>query len=258
MTHPWFAAGTRPRILAHRGFVPSDSEGVLENSFASFAAAHAAGFTYVESDCHLTSDGEVVLFHDDDLQRTSGDPRMIADVTGQELGNIMADKGGMITLTQALESFPTLRFNIDVKSDAVARPAGLAIAKHSRRVLLTSFSEPRRQAALASARAHQGDPATSPGARLLAKIVAAATLRSDTALTKLFRGLDAVQVPVRYGRLTVITPRLIAAAHRHNVEVHAWTINDVTEMERLLDLGVDGLITDQPLVARNLITRRGI
>ena len=64
MTHPWFSASPAPRVLAHRGFVPPDADGVVENTLAAFAAAHGAGAAYVESDCHVPSDGVVVLFHD--------------------------------------------------------------------------------------------------------------------------------------------------------------------------------------------------
>ncbi|MBN9195870.1 MAG: glycerophosphodiester phosphodiesterase, partial [Microbacterium sp.] len=83
MTHPWFCATGTPRVLAHRGLVTPDAAtlGIAENSFAAVAAAHAAGATYVESDCHVTSDGVVVLFHDADLTRVTGDPRRLTEVS---------------------------------------------------------------------------------------------------------------------------------------------------------------------------------
>jgi len=133
VTHPWFDATPVPRVLAHRGLVTPDAaaHGVTENSFAAVAEAHGAGAAYVESDCHLTADGEVVLFHDADLSRVTGDPRPVADVTTAELEELMADRGGLITLRQALEAFPTLRFNLDVKADAAAEPTGRIIAPHA-------------------------------------------------------------------------------------------------------------------------------
>ena len=79
VTHRWFEGAARPRVLAHRGLVTAEdvAHGIVENSFAAVAAAHAAGAVYVESDCHLTADGTVVLFHDDDLSRVTGDPRLV-------------------------------------------------------------------------------------------------------------------------------------------------------------------------------------
>src|SRR5690606_34930409 len=96
MTHPWFTASASPRVLAHRGFVPPDAEGIVENTAAAFGAAHAAGAVYVESDCHLTADGEVVLFHDEDLRRVAGDPRAVAAVTFRELEQVMSTRGGLL------------------------------------------------------------------------------------------------------------------------------------------------------------------
>ncbi|MGB4779292.1 glycerophosphodiester phosphodiesterase family protein, partial [Microbacterium sp.] len=148
MTHPWFAASAAPRVLAHRGFVPPDADGVVENTLAAVAAAHAAGAMYVESDCHLTADGVAVLFHDERLTRVTGDPRPIAAIGHAELSRIMADRGGLLTVTDAFDAFPTMRFNIDVKAAAAAHPLGRIVAPHSRRALVTSFSDTRRRAAL--------------------------------------------------------------------------------------------------------------
>ena len=133
--HPWFTASAPPRVLAHRGLVTATdaADGIVENSFAAVTSAHAAGAAYVESDCHLTSDGEVVLFHDVDLRRVTGDPRPIAHVTLHELDDLMSSRGGLVTLRQALETFPGLRFNIDVKAAAAAVPAGRIIAAHAER-----------------------------------------------------------------------------------------------------------------------------
>ncbi len=109
VTHPWFSGVATPRVLAHRGLVTPEAahSGVVENSFAAVAAAHSAGALYVESDCHLTADGTVVLFHDDDLSRVTGDPRKVADVSARELEELMTGRGGLITLAQALDAFPT-------------------------------------------------------------------------------------------------------------------------------------------------------
>jgi glycerophosphoryl diester phosphodiesterase len=255
VTHPWFAPPA-PRVLAHRGFVPPDAEAVVENSFAAIASAHAAGAAYVESDCHLTADGEVVLLHDADLSRLTGDPRPVTEVGLRELEELLGSRGGVVTLLQALEAFPTLRFNIDVKADAAAIPAGTIAARHAERVLLTSFSDTRRTTALEAARAAGGVPATSAGSRTIARVLGALATRSPTLVRRALRGVDALQIPERHSGIRILTPRLIDAVHRQGVEVHVWTVNDPADMTRLLDLGVDGLVTDRADVALAVVERR--
>jgi glycerophosphoryl diester phosphodiesterase len=253
VTHPWFAGISTPRVLAHRGLVTPESAraGVAENSFAAVAAAHSAGAHYVESDCHLTADGVVVLFHDDNLLRVTGDPRKIAQVTSRELEDLMTGRGGLITLAQALDAFPTVRFNLDVKAPDAATAVGTAVAPHAERVLVTSFSDARRRAALdAVGGAARGKrPATSGGRGTIARVLAAVAARSDQLAARALAGVDALQVPERQGRLRVVTPRLIAAAHRHGVEVHVWTVNEPDDMTRLVAMGVDGIVTDRADVA---------
>lgn len=253
MTHPWFARAATPRVLAHRGLVTAEgkSHGVAENSFAAVAAAEAAGATYVESDCHLTRDGAVVLFHDDDLSRVTGDLRRVDQVTVRELEGIMAGHGGLITLAQALDTFPLLRFNLDVKASAAAVPVGREVAEHGARVLVTSFSDDRRRAALdAAAAAAPGiRPATSPGTSTIARLLGAVSMRSERMVRRALAGIDAVQVPERHGRVRIVTPRFIDLTHRADVEVHVWTVNDPVDMKRLVAMGVDGVVTDRADVA---------
>lgn len=251
--HPYLA-GAAPRLLAHRGLVSNDeaTAGVAENSFAAVANAHAAGATYVESDCHLTADGEVVLFHDDTLLRVTEDPRPIADVTYRELSDLMSTRGGLVTLRQALESFPDVRFNIDIKAADAALPAADIIARHANRVLVTSFGDDRRLAALARLDALGARPATSPGRTQMAKILLAAALGIRPWQKRLFAAVDALQIPERLGPLPVLTKRLLKAAHRQDVEIHVWTVNDPAAMRRLLDFGVDGLVTDRIDIALTL------
>lgn len=259
MTHPWFDGDPPPRVLAHRGLVTSDAaaHGVVENSFAAVAEAHAVGVRYVESDCHLTRDGEVVLFHDDDLQRVAGDPRRLDEVTLAELENLLADRGGLITLTQALDAFPDLRFNIDVKDETVAAPTGRAIAEHADRVLVASFSDRRRRIALHAAADADAVilPATSAGSATVARAIAASRLHASPLLRRALGGIDALQIPERRGKLRLLTPRLLADAHAAGVEVHVWTVNDPGDMRRLLAMGVDGLITDRADLALEVVAQ---
>lgn len=257
MTRHPYLSGDAPRVLAHRGLVTPDAagHGVAENSFAAVAEAHAAGIVYVESDCHVTADGEVALFHDDDLQRVAGDPRAIADVRLHELEEIMSERGGLITLAQALDAFPDVRFNLDVKAAGAAPGVGRLVAPHADRVLVTSFSDARREEALAAALSAGAArrPATSPGIETVKRLMLARTLRQKARVRALLADLDALQLPERQGPIRVVTAGLVKDAHAAGVEVHVWTVNAEDDMRRLLDLGVDGLVTDRADVALALV-----
>lgn len=243
MTHPYLAGARHPRVLAHRGLTTPQMHvaGIVENSRAAIEAAILAGCEYVETDCHLTRDGRVVLFHDSDLVRIAGDPRKVADVTLDELSEVMARRGGVITLDEALGAHPHTRFNVDVKAVAAANLVGRIVAPHAHRVLITSFSDAFRTRALASAGGSR--PATSPGQWGMIRIVASLFLRAGIA--RALRGLDALQIPERHGPIRVLTPRLIATAHRYGIEVHVWTVNDPRRMRELVEMGVDGIVTDR-------------
>ncbi|MCR2762087.1 glycerophosphodiester phosphodiesterase [Microbacterium sp. zg.B48] len=257
MTHGWFAGAARPRVLAHRGLLTAAdvADGVVENSFAAIAAAHAAGAEYIESDCHLTADGRVVLFHDADLVRVAGDRRRIADVTSAELDSLLEGRGGMITLEQALDAFPDTRFNLDVKAKDAAVQVGRIVAPYADRVLLASFSDVRRRTALAAATsaAPGTRPATSAGSATIGRVLSALASRSSGLVARALADVDALQVPERYRSWGIVTPRLIAAAHRHHVEVHVWTVNDPRDMRRLVSMGVDGLVTDRADLALEVL-----
>ncbi|OAN40913.1 glycerophosphodiester phosphodiesterase family protein [Microbacterium sp. H83] len=247
MTHPYFEKTRHPRVLAHRGLITAAGEdsGVWENSAAAFAAAHAAGVEYIETDCRVTGDGDVVLFHDATLERLTGDPRAVTEVRTRDLAAMFADHGGLLTVTEALSSFPTARFNIDVKTDAAAEPLGPILADHTHRVLVTSFSDANRRATV-SATLRAGAamrPATSGGTRTIAALRAYSAARLSPA--RVLQDIDALQIPEKRGALRVLTPSLLRAAHRRGVEVHVWTVNDESTMRRLAALGVDGVVTDR-------------
>ncbi|UWF76592.1 MULTISPECIES: glycerophosphodiester phosphodiesterase family protein [Microbacterium] len=245
MTHPYFAGARHPRVLAHRGFISAEGgdSGVWENTAAAVAGAHAVGAEFVETDCRVTADGDVVLFHDDTLRRLAGDPHPVSQVRTRDLERMLAPHGGLLTVADALDAFPDLRFNIDVKTDAAAAPLGALIADHTDRVLVTSFSDRRRRAAVASAlRAGAAQrPAASAGRTTIAGLRAASAIRLSPTLS----GIDAVQIPVRHRGVTVFTPALVRAAHRRGIEVHVWTVDDPDEMRRLVAAGADGIVTDR-------------
>ncbi|PRB18860.1 glycerophosphodiester phosphodiesterase family protein [Microbacterium sp. MYb62] len=251
MTHPYFSKARYPRVLAHRGLITAAGEdsGVWENSAAAFAAAHAAGVDFIETDCQVTADGDVVLFHDATLDRLLGDPRAVRDVRTRELRAVFADHGGLLTVAEALASFPDVRFNIDVKTASAVEPLGRILAEHTHRVLVTSFSDANRRATLASVLRAGASmrPATSGGSATIASLRALSALRLSP--SRVLRDIDALQIPERHGALKVLTPALLRAAHRRGVEVHVWTVNEAEDMRRLVAAGVDGIVSDRSDVA---------
>ncbi|WP_101845774.1 glycerophosphodiester phosphodiesterase family protein [Zhihengliuella sp. ISTPL4] len=251
MTHPYFVRAEQPRIFAHRGLVTAAGResGVWENTAAAFAAAHAVGAEYIETDCQVTADGDVVLFHDRDLRRLLDDPRAVSEVRTRELSELFAEHGGLLTVAEALSAFPETRFNIDVKTSAAAVPLGPILSAHTHRVLVTSFSDANRRATVEAVR-RTGTvlrPATSGGSRTIAALRLLSAMRLSPA--RLLREIDALQIPERHGAVTVLTPALIRAAHRVGTEVHVWTVNEAEDMRRLVDAGVDGVVTDRADVA---------
>ncbi|MFC5337661.1 glycerophosphodiester phosphodiesterase family protein [Leucobacter denitrificans] len=249
MVHPFFDS-PKPRIFAHRGFVPEDlaRDGILENTRAAFANALAAGADYLESDCHVTRDGTVVLFHDEDLSRTLDDPRAVSEVEYGELERLMAVRGGLLSLEAALTEFPGARWNLDLKIDGTVEPAGALIGQIAAdRVLLASFSDERRTRGLAAASRVGATTlvVTSASQGVMVRILLAVALRSRALQARAFQGIDALQIPERQGPIRVLSQRLIEAAHRHGVEVHVWTVNSPGRMRELVRMGIDGIVTDR-------------
>ncbi len=185
VTHPYFVKAEQPRILAHRGLVTVEGResGVWENTAAAFAAAHAAGAEYIETDCQITADGDVVLFHDHDLRRLVDDPRPVHEVRTRELSALFAEHGGLLTVAEALSAFPETRFNIDVKTPAAAAPLGPVLAAHTHRVLVTSFSDANRRATVEAVRQTGTGlrPATSGGSRTIAALRTLSAMRLSPA-----------------------------------------------------------------------------
>ncbi|MDH6236993.1 glycerophosphodiester phosphodiesterase family protein [Cryobacterium sp. CG_9.6] len=246
-----FLAQPGTRILAHRGLARE----APENTLLAFLSALASGATHLETDVHASSDAVAVISHDPDLARlglkTRIDQSTVAELKRCGLGNGQF----MPSLSEALDAFPDALFNIDIKADDAVVPTVTAIleARAIPRVLITSFSEERRH------RACDLLPgvATSASSLRVVKAVLAATLAPTVMVRRSLRGLAAVQVPETAGPLRIVTPRFVRRMHDVGVEVHVWTVNDVSTMRRLLDIGVDGLVTDRTDIAVALVAERG-
>ena len=240
-----------PLAFAHRG----GAEEHPENSLAAFAHAVDLGFRYLETDVHLTADGVVLAFHDDSLDRVTDRSGLVAECTAAEIAEArIAGVEPIPTLDQLLDAFPEIRINIDPKDDRVVDPLAEVLQRHAAldRVCLGSFSDRR----LTGCRRLLGpDLCTSAGPMATARF-RLSSLGLPVGPGRPPRGPDCLQVPVRQSGIPLVDRRFVDHAHRRGQHVHVWTIDDPAEMHRLLDLGVDGLMTDRPSVLRTVLIER--
>lgn len=242
-----------PLAIAHRGGAGDYPENTLE----AFAASLALGFRYLETDVHLTADGVLVAFHDPSLDRVTSRTGAIADLRWAEVqqAEVLGTDGsvGRISrLEEILDAFPDARFNIDPKADATVDPLADVLDRTAAlpRVCVGAFSDRR----LGRLRARFGERlCTGLGPRAVARLRAASlglpVGRPDG---------DVAQVPVRAGKIRIVDRRLVETAHRFGLEVQVWTIDDPIEIGDLLDLGVDGIMTDRPQTLREVLEGRGL
>lgn len=246
-----FLSPAPPRVLAHRGLALE----APENTLLAFLHAVNAGATHVETDVHGSADGAAMVSHDPDLTRVAGRDVAVRQLTAAELRRVALGQGqGFCSLAEALDAFPDTRFNIDIKS-ADAIPGTIKAvrdAKATARVLIGSFSDARRTRTI---RELPG-VATSVSARAALPAVHAARAGAASLLGRILGGVDAVQLPAKVAGAPVVTARSIRTFHAVGVEVHIWTINDPAEMSRLLDAGVDGIVTDRADLALPLVAAR--
>lgn len=238
-----------PVPFAHRG----GGLEAAENTLAAFAHAVRLGYRHIETDVHATRDGVLLVFHDDTLDRLTGLPGRPGDYRWEELRDAKVQGGEGIPLFDALlESFPDTRFNIDPKTDAAADALAAALDRHQAfgRVCVGSFSGGR----LARLRQRFGPRlCTSAGPLEVARNwLAGKGLPVDPSAP------DCFQVPVRQYGVEIVTPAFLRAAHAAGKPVHVWTIDDAVEMGRLLELGVDGIMTDRPTLLREVMEGRGV
>jgi glycerophosphoryl diester phosphodiesterase len=234
--------------VAHRGGAAEQPE----NTMTAFAAAVALGYRYVETDVHATADGVLLAFHDHTLDRvtdTTGDIRQLSYST---VGRARIGGERIPRLEEVLGTWPDLRVHVDAKHLAAAGPLVAAVDKTGAhdRVCIGAFSD---RTVRALRRLSAGRICTWMGrAEILSLRLASLGLpmpRSPAGCT---------QAPVRQGRLPLIDRRFVATARRRGVAVHAWTINERPEMEGLLDLGVDAILSDRPTVLKQVLTDRGL
>lgn len=273
--HPFFQ-GYKFFGFVHRG----GDEKKTENTLEAFQYSSDLGFVFMETDVQSTSDGRVVIFHDADLKRIAGIDKKIKDLTFDEVTNIDLINGGKIpSLEETLFSFPNLRFNIDIKTNSAVEESIKIIKSQEAltRVCLASFSNKRirrirklagpqsctsmSQLEVVNAIFHVLAENLGSGINLRRK------MRGDEAYFKSkwmrttipFNGIpDCAQVPVGQWGIPIVTQSFIRIMNLLGKFVHVWTIDEPEEMNRLIDLGVDGLMTDKPSILKSTLIDRGL
>jgi glycerophosphoryl diester phosphodiesterase len=242
-----------PAAFAHRGGAREGEE----NTVAAFGhAVDDLGYRYVETDVHVTADGVVAVIHDPTLDRVTDGRGQVGDLPWSEVAAARTPGGEAVPrLDEVLAAWPDVRWNIDAKHDAVVEPLAEVLERAGavERVCITSFSDRR----LARVRKRLGPRLCTSMGPLAITGLRAASLAPALTPDALWRPAGAAQVPLFQGPVPVTDRRFVAAAHRFGLAVHVWTIDDGATMERLLDLGVDGIMTDRPTVLRRVLARRG-
>jgi glycerophosphoryl diester phosphodiesterase len=255
-----------PVNLAHRGA----SALAPENTIEAFRVAVEAGAGGLELDVHMTRDGHIVVIHDATVDRTTNGSGAISEMTLDELrrldaGHTFSPDGGSTrhyrgrgvrvpTLGEVLEEFPVVAVNIEIKAgtpgieETVLGVLRQANALGRALVVSTPHNIVKRFRKVSGGHVSTGASRWEIGVFYIS---------SRVRLERLVRpAYDALQVPLRHRGIPVVTPRFIRAAHARGVRVDAWTINQADEMRRLLDLGVDVIMTDRPGTLAEVLQRR--
>ncbi len=231
---------------AHRGGALLPANVGIENTLRAFSNAVGLGYRYLETDVHASRDGVLYAFHDTNLLRMTGRDARISDLPSQELDALHVDgREPLPRLAHLIEEFPDCFWSVDVKTDSATE---LTIAELTRldvldRLMIAAFDHRR----ILRLRAGLPGALSALSRREVATLVAGGPAPGNTVAS----------VSVTFRGIPVITPRFLARAKRRGIPVYAWTIDDATEMARLLDLGVDGIMADQIDDLKDLLITRG-
>ena len=234
--------------FSHRGGSLENNE----NTISAFQNSIELGYQYIETDVQSTKDDKLVIFHDNDLKRIANQNINIADINYDDLRNIKIFNNETIPLLKdTIEELKFIKFNIDPKSDraAIILNSILKKRKDLDRFCIGSFFQHRVNLFRNS---------------FLNKIT---TSMSKQEVVKLFfnqylhlfkQDTPCIQVPVSFKGIKIITKKLIDFIHIQNKKIHVWTIDDQTEMQRLIDLGVDGIMTDRPSILKDVLIKNNL
>ncbi len=242
----------RPHAFAHRG----GAAHYPENSWRAFEHAVSLGYSYLETDVNATADGVLVAFHDRTLDRVTDRGGRICQLPYREVSAARIGGTDPIPLLEdLLGAWPGARFNIDVKDEPAVRPLAEVLRRTAAwdRVCVTSFSA-RRLAAVRRVLPRPVCMATSPLGVAALRLSAMRGAAPRRALAERLRRLSVrcAQIPV-----SVATDSFLRTAHAAGLQVHVWTVNDRQAMTDLLDLGADGIMTDETAVLRDVLDGRG-
>lgn len=247
-SHP-FLGGRRFIGFAHRGGGAEQPE----NSATAFAAARKLGFTHIEMDVQATADGVPIVFHDDELDRATTGLGRISSLPRSVVAEAkIGGKEAIMTLEEALETFPDLYFNIDIKTDQALQPTIDLVRRMDclDRICLASFSDDRLRLARTALGANLCVSAGPMSVRL--------HKYASWGLPVKRPAVDCMQVPIRSRRVTIVTKAFVKHCHKRDIAVHVWTIDDEAEMRRLIRLGVNGLVTDRPRLLKQVAIDEGV
>lgn len=253
--YPYF--DSRFLALAHRGGAAYEPNIGIENTLTAFQNAVDLGFRYLETDVHASSDGELFAFHDDVLDRVTDGSGLVAQHTASELREVrVGGREPIPTMSELFEALPHACFNIDLKSDRAAQPLADVIEAHvaHERVCVASFHPPTLRAfrKVAGSRvatsAHPRDVMYSAYTPVLPHLFRTPSVAYQVPITEIVSGKS----------VRVLTPALIRHAHATGKQVHVWTIDDATTMHRLIDMGVDGIVTDRPDILKHVLIDRDL
>jgi glycerophosphoryl diester phosphodiesterase len=252
LPHP-FLDHAGPIAFAHRGGL----ERYPENTMAAFEDAVAVGFRYLETDVHVTADGVLLAFHDHVLDRVTDRAGIVAQLPWSDVREARLANGERpVRFEELLAAWPDVRINVEPKHDAAVDPLARALrdARALDRVCIGSLSGPR----LIELRQRLGPEActTLTPREVLALRLGSWRIPSLAGIVR-SSGARCAQLPMQARGLQLVDRWMVRRAHQLGLPVHVWTINDATAMGRLLDLGVDGLMTDRPRVLRGVLERRG-
>ncbi|MFZ1362381.1 MAG: glycerophosphodiester phosphodiesterase [Candidatus Nanopelagicales bacterium] len=241
--NPYARTGT-PIAIAHRG----GGREFPENSLTAFREVVNMGYTHIETDMRATRDGSVMIFHDANLNRVTNGVGRISELPYSEVAKAkIAGKDQIMTLQELLEEFPDTAFNLDVKDDQTVEPfiAAMKQTQAFDRVCVGSFSGKRLKAVRKELGPKLATGMAPSEVSLLASASRAGRFGANFS-DRISSSVIAAQVPIKAGRIPIVTQAFVHTAHRIGLAVHVWTIDETDQMERLLDLGVDGIMTDRP------------
>jgi glycerophosphoryl diester phosphodiesterase len=237
--------------MAHRGGAIEH----LENTMPAFEACVDLGYRYLETDVQVTADGVLVAFHDPTLERVTDRSGRVEHLPWSQIAEArIGGREPILRLEDLLGAWPDVRFNLDIKAAGVLAPLVRLVRRMDivDRLCLGSFSDAR----IAAARRLFGPGlCTSLGPRGVAALRLSSYSPRAAGLVRIQAGC--AQVPLQLGGRALVDERFVAAAHERGLQVHVWTVDDPAECAAMLDLGVDGIMTDRPAMLRELLEKRG-